>query len=150
MSKRQDILNRLRDNVLAAIATGSGYNFTVGSVERGLREIDALPDSKFPCIYIARTTEDRENLTQNQIKASLQVVIVGYVKNSTGVEGCQEDIDDLIEDITKAIERDRTLGTTDVKWCEIKRVVTDEGDMQSLAGCAITLEIVYVSEGVTP
>jgi hypothetical protein len=152
MSKRQTILNHVRDVILPGITTAGGYNFTVAadSCQRGIREIDAQPDSAFPIIYIARTTEERSNLTGNQFMAVMEVVLVGYVKNSTGIDGAQEDLDDLIEDITKVIETDRTLGLSEVKWCEIRKIVTDDGDLQMLAGCAITVQIQYVSEGVTP
>ena len=149
-SKRQNILNALRDTVLPVITIANGYNFDVGEIERGIRQIDALPDSKFPAIYIARTDEERSNLTGNQFQATLNAILVGYVKNSTGIDGAQEDLDDLIEDITKAIETDRTLGVSGVKWTEIVGVATDDGDLQTLAGCAITVKIEYVSEGVSP
>lgn len=145
-------MNYLRDTILPGITTGGGYNFTVasGSVKRGIREIDALPDSSFPIIYIARTQEERQNLTGNQFLSKMEVTLVGYVQNSVGTEGAQEDLDDLIEDITQVLETDRTLGLSEVKWTEIKRVITDDGDLQTLAGCAIIVEIQYVSEGVAP
>lgn len=151
MSKRQTILNRLRDVILPGITTAGGYNLTVRTVERGIRERDAGADSEFPVIYIARTTEERENLTGNQFLAKMEVMLVGYVQNTTGGEGAQEDLDDLIEDITKVIETDRLLGLSGtVTHSEIKRVVTDDGDMQTLAGCAMIVEIQYASEGITP
>lgn len=152
MSKRQTILNHLRDTIFPGITTGGGYHSTVkaSSCQRGIREIDAMGDSEFPVLYIARTTEERQNLTGNQFMATMEVMVVGYVQNSSGIDGAQEDLDDLIEDVTKAIETDRTLGLSEVKWTEIKKVVTDDGDLQTLAGCAITVEIQYVSEGVNP
>lgn len=148
-SKRQTLLNYIRDTTLAAISTGSGYNFTPGVIERGLREIDAYPLSKFPLLFLARTVEERENLTQNQFLSKLTAVIVGYVKTSTGVAGTQVELDKLIEDVTKALETDRLQGGN-AKWTEVKRVVTDDGDLGDLAACAITVEFDYVSEGVTP
>lgn len=152
MSKRQVILNRLRDTILPGITTGAGYNNTLAaaSCRRGLREMDALPDSAFPVLYIAKTSEERENLTGNQYLSKMQVILIGFVKSSAGVDGAQEDLDDFIEDITKVLETDRTLGLSYVTYLEIKRVTTDEGDLQSIAGFRLDVEIQYATEGVTP
>jgi hypothetical protein len=148
VSARQTILNRLRDTILPAIATSGGYNLTVGTVKRGLYEIDALPDSSYPVLCIARTEEDRRNLENVNFVSTMSVVIVGYVKNSTGVDGAQEDLDDLIEDVTKAISTDFSLGLTGIVTnVEVRKIVTDEGDLQSLAGCAITVDIQYAENG---
>jgi hypothetical protein len=152
VSKRQAILNRLRDTILPGITTGAGYNNTLqaDSVHRGLREMDSLPDSAFPILFIARTAEERENLTGNQFLSKMQVVLIGYVQSSAGVDGAQEDLDDFIEDITKVLETDRTIGLGYVSYLEIKRVATDEGDLQSIAGFRLDVEIQYVTEGATP
>jgi hypothetical protein len=148
-SKRATLLAYLRDTVLAQIATGSGYNFTVGSVKRGVYEIDALPQSALPAICIARTMEDRSNLTGNQFIGRLEVVLLGYVKSATGVTGTMDEVEKFVEDITKALEQDRLQGDH-VKWTEVKRVVTSDGDTDDLGVCAITVEFQYVSEGVSP
>lgn len=152
MSKRQAILNRLRDTILPGITTGAGYNNTLkaASCRRGLREMDAMADSAYPVLYIAKTDEERENLTGNQYLSKMRVILIAFVKSSTGVDGAQEDLDDFIEDVTKALETDRTIGLSYVTYLEIKRVATDEGDLQSVAGCRIDVEIQYATEGVTP
>ena len=74
--------------------------------------------------------------------------VQGVVK-SVDIETIQAELDKLIEDITKALERDRLLGGN-VKWTEIKRVETDDGNLGAYAACAITVEFEYVSEGTTP
>jgi hypothetical protein len=50
---------------------------------------------------------------------------------------------------THALETDRTLGGN-AKWLEIKNVVTDDGNLDPRAGFVMEVEIVYVTEGVTP
>ena len=146
-SYRKRILNYLRDTTLAAINTGSGYNTTPVTRSRGLLQKDALPDSSFPAIFVSKASEDRENITLNQFKSSMRVTILGYVKNSTGIDGIQAELDDLIEDICEALEQDRKLGGLS-KWLEIKTVDTDDGDYAPHGVCGIGVEIVYVTEGI--
>lgn len=148
-SKRKTALNYLRDTTLAAITVAGGYNNTVATVKRGLEEIDNLPESKFPAIYITRTQEDRNNITRDKFFGDIQAYLVGYVKNSTGTTGVQEQLDDLIEDITKAVEQDRTLGGN-VKWLEIVSILTDDGDMQSYGACVVVVKLRYATEGTAP
>jgi hypothetical protein len=149
-SKRRQILNYLRDTTFALITTTGGYNTTVVTKKRGVDEVDALPDSAFPALYIAATAEERQNITINQIQSRMQVAILGYVKNPDGTDGLQESLDDLVEDITKALETDRKLGGLAAKWLEIKSVTTDDGDQMPYGVVVLSVEIVYVSEGITP
>ncbi len=150
-SKRATLLAYVRDTVLPLITVAGGYNFTVptGSIRRGVYELDALPQSGLPALCIARTTEDRSNLTQNQFLGRLEVVILGYVKNATGTTGTMDEVEKLIQDVTKALEQDRLQGGN-AKWTEVKRVATSDGDQDDLGVCAVTVEFNYVSEGVTP
>lgn len=148
-SKRATLLAYLRDTVLALITTGNGYNFTVGSIRRGVYEIESVPLSALPAVCIARTAEDRTNLTQNQFLGRLEVVLLGYVKSATGTTGTMDEIEKLVQDITKALEQDRLQGGN-AKWTEVKRVVTSDGDTDDLGVCAVTVEFNYVSEGATP
>jgi hypothetical protein len=149
-SKRKTILNYLRDTTFAQISVANGYNTTPGIIKRGLNEIDSPPDSMFPAIFINVTVENRENITKDKTLARLQVAIEGYVKNSTGVNGLQVDLDDLIEDITKALGQDRTLGGLTAKWLEIKNIKSDQGDADSYGATLILVEIVYTTEDATP
>jgi ABC-type iron transport system FetAB permease component len=150
-SKRKTILNYLRDTVLPKIVTASGYNTSVQTIQRGLKEIDALPVSGFPAVFVARSTENRENISigGGLFQSKMSVVIVGYVKNESGTSGLMEQVDDLIEDVTKAIETDLTLGGK-ANWSEIKSVASDDGDMMPYAAFALTLEVTYTIEGATP
>jgi len=149
-SKRKTVLNYLRDTVFKGISVAGGYNFDVVDVERGIREVDSLPNSSFPAIFISKTVEHRKNITVNQFHGMIDIIVFGIVKKRTSsLVGLQEDLDDLIEDITKALEADRTFGNR-VKWMEITGIETDDGDRDPFAVCAVTVSLVYCSEGVTP
>lgn len=149
-SKRKTILNYIRDTTLAYITTAHGYNYDIQTNKRGLLEMDSPADSAFPAVFIALTQETRENITSIQGKARLQVMIEGYVKNSTGTDGLQQNIDDLIEDVTRAFERDRTLGGLSAKWIEIKSIKSDESDNQGYGAFLMVVEVVYVTEQTLP
>lgn len=148
-SKRKIVLNYIRDTVFANITIGNGYNNTIKTKERGILPVDKLPNSKFPALFVGGASETRVNITHNQYKGSIQALIVGYVKNSTGVSGVQEDLDDLIEDVTKAFETDRTLNNK-VKWIEIKSIAVDDGDLYPFAVFAMPIDLHYTTEGITP
>jgi hypothetical protein len=148
-SKRALIINAIRDTVLPAITTAGGYNYNLTTISRGLQQIDAVPDSSYPAVFLGRSTEVRQNLTRIQFEGRISLIIVGYVKADTAGNGAQAALDNLIEDLTKALEQDRTQGGL-AKWTEIKTIDTDDGDLENLAACAITAEIVYVSEGINP
>lgn len=148
-SYRRRILDYLRDTTLAAITTGNGYNYTLGTIERGLKEMDGQADSKFPAVYIGHADEERQNITGNQFQSRMRTLIIGHVKNSSGTSGLQGNIDDLIEDLSKALEQDRKLGGL-AKWIEVKSVVGPDGDVDAFGTVGIIVEIVYVTEGVNP
>lgn len=148
-SVRKRILNYVRDTVFAAITTGGGYNTSPVTRLRGLKQVDSMPDSAFPALFVSRVAEDRDNLTSNQYKGVMKVILVGYVKSSTGIDGMQEQLDDLIEDLTKALEQDRKMGGL-CKWLEIKNIISEDDDASAFAAFVMSVEVVYVTEGVTP
>jgi len=145
-SKRKTILDYLRDTTLAAITTAGGYNFDVGNVSRGIEPVDALPDSSFPALYITGNRAVRNNISRLTVKSLLQVVIECYVKRSGDTNGLQSDLDNLIEDVSEALEQDRTLGGN-CDHLEIQEVVADDGDLAPHAVAAIAVEIQYHAEG---
>lgn len=153
-SKRALLHEYLRATLFPSITKANGYNFTVKVTERGIRNFQTMNEGEFPAIFIPSSTETRDNITGNQFRGSLSIPIVGFVKNSktnpdASGPGVQQDLDNLIEDITKALETDRLQGGL-VLGTEIKSVATDDGDMAPIAGCVVTVEFYYVSEGVTP
>ena len=152
-SKRQQLLEYLK-TLLAGITTGNGYNFTVVTVQRGIRNIREMSDSDLPAIFITMTHEKRQRRTTNQFSADMQVLLVGYVKNtnadlsqsSTGVE---LDLDKLIEDVTKALGAD-PLQAGRVYDTVITDVATDDGDLFPTSGFVISVVFSYVTEEVLP
>ena len=148
-SKRKMILDYIKSTTLPLITTGGGYNSTVALVKRGVTSLDAVADSELPALFLGKTMEKRENITRNQFKSVITLFIVGFAKNADGFSDAQGPLDNLIEDATHALETDRTLGGN-AKWLEIKNVVTDDGNLDPRAGFVMEVEIVYVTEGVTP
>lgn len=147
-NKRATLLNFLRDTTLRRIRVADGYHNTVGTVKRGTREIDSISDEDYPAIFIAKTTEERKNLTGVDYKSAMTIFLVAYVKSSTGIDGMQGDLDLIIEDITNALEADRRLGGN-ADWLEVRRVLTDDGDNESNAACVVTVEVNYNGRGTT-
>ncbi len=148
-SKRRTILEYLRDTRLPLITVADGYHTNVSKIQRGLVPHENLNDADLPALLIGRTVEKRENITRNQYKALITVFIVGYVKSPDGVKNSQGALDDLIADVTHALETDRTLGGNS-KWLEVKNIITDDGDIAPRSGFVMEVEIAYVTEGVTP
>ena len=148
-SKRRVVLNYVRDTTLAQITVANGYKNNLKTRKRGLEAIDNLPVSKFPALFITGANEERQNITRNQFLGKIHVLFVGYVKNKKGTDAAQDDLDDLIGDLTRALETDRTLGGN-ANWLEIKSVSVDDGDMGNFAAFAIPVDINYTTEGITP
>lgn len=148
-SKRRTILEYLRDTRLPIITVAGGYHTNVSKIQRGLVPHENLNDADLPALLIGRTVEKRENITRNQYKALITVFIVGYVKSPDGVKNSQGALDDLIADVTHALETDRTLGGNS-KWLEVKNIITDDGDIAPRSGFVMEVEIAYVTEGITP
>lgn len=148
-SKRKLILQYLRDTRLPIITVGGGYTTNVALVKRGLQPLDSLSDADLPALFVGKTVEKRDNITRNQYKSIITVFIVGYVKSPDGVSDAQGALDDMIGDVTHALETDRTLGGN-AKWLEVKNVITDDGDLAPRAGFVMEVEIAYVTEGVNP
>ncbi len=148
-SKRKLILQYLRDTRLPIITIGGGYTTNVALVKRGLQPLDSLSDADLPALFVGKTVEKRDNITRNQYKSIITVFIVGYVKSPDGVSDAQGALDDMIGDVTHALETDRTLGGN-AKWLEVKNVITDDGDLAPRAGFVMEVEIAYVTEGVNP
>lgn len=148
-SKRKLILQYLRDTRLPIITIGGGYTTNVSLVKRGLQPLESLSDADLPALFVGKTVEKRDNITRNQYKSIITVFIVGCVKSPDGVSDAQGALDDMIGDVTHALETDRTLGGN-AKWLEVKNVITDDGDLAPRAGFVMEVEIAYVTEGTMP
>lgn len=148
-SKRRTILDYIVSTTLG-LPNGSGnYINTIATKERGIREIDSLPESGFPAVFLARASEPRDNITHVAFRGVIRAVLVGVVKSSTGLTGMMGALDDLISDVTIAFETDRTLGGN-CHSLEIKSVDTDDGDSMPYASFVMTVDIMYAKTGSTP
>ena len=152
-SKRQRVLEYLR-TLLAGITTGNGYNFTVNTVQRGIKNIREMSDGDLPAIFITMTHEKRQRRTQNQFSADMQVLLVGYVKNTNAdlvgdTTGVELDLDKLVEDVTKILGVDPLQGGL-VYDTVITDVATDDGDLFPTSGFVISVVFSYVTEEIAP
>ncbi|HYF53117.1 MAG TPA: hypothetical protein VEA41_02535 [Salinarimonas sp.] len=142
-SNRKRILDNIA-STLAAVTTGGGYNFTIGEAKRGLKAFDSVPADKFPVCYVAGADEVRTNVTNTQFRSDLRVSVVGYVKaaNAADDEALEQRLDNLIEDITKALMVDITRGGY-ATLTEIVEVDTDKGAWQPFAGVEMVVRCQY-------
>jgi len=153
-SKRNEILQYLKNTVLANITTGNGYNFTLATKERGLKHYQDLVDSEFPAVFIASADEDRKNASTKNFTSVMTVYFIGYVKADTAFT-VQQELDKLIEDLTNALYDGATVGASDpthggkVSWTDVKKVETDEGDNEPHAMFKMLVEFGYKRTGTS-
>ena len=149
-SKRKVILEYIKDTTLAAITVAGGYNHDIGTIERGIRNLDNVTDDEFPVLFMPGASEARKDRTKIHFESSMSVLIVGYVKDTDGVEGgIQVQLDDLIEDVTKAMYADEGLGGNALELAVIA-VDPDDGDQQSHAGFVMQVDVRYSTLKATP
>lgn len=148
-SQRYIILEYLANTLFATITTGNGYNFTVMTKERGLKSVNELTDDQFPALFVASADEKRKNATNKDFNSLMSVSVWGAVKESSSTLKIQAQLDNLIEDVTKAIYTDPTQGGR-VAFSDISEVITDEGDQHPHAFFRMTLEFQYKSVGIQP
>lgn len=148
-STRNNVLAYMVSFLSTQLTTGNGYNFTVGTVERGLKYPENIPQSGFPALFVSSTDEARTNITRRDFKAVISANLVGYVKIADGVSGLQDELDKFIEDVAKAVEVDRTQDGN-VHWTTITRIRTDDGDSQEYAAFVMQVDFHYAAMGSTP
>lgn len=152
-SKRETLLEYLK-TLLTSITVANGYGQDIRSVERGIREIREMGDDQMPALFITMTHEKRNRITKTQFRSDLQVIIVGYIKNSKGDlnssgTGVELDLDRVIEDVTKAIGADPLQGNR-VFNTEITDIASDDGDLFPTSGFAMSVVFSYASEELHP
>ncbi len=152
-SKREALLEYLVNTLLPTITIGNGYNNTLKLIHRGIINPRTLGNDKFPAVVIPGVSERRKRITHNQFQSWLEVNIVGFVRNTqtspADGTGAQQDLDKLIQDLTKAIETD-PLQTSLCHNTEVTAVNTDDGDALPVAGAVLTVEFMLATEGINP
>ena len=148
-STRQTFLTYLRDTLFPTLTTGNGYNFTVATNERGIRNVATMPAELFPALFIVNADEARKNSTRVHFQSTMSVNIAGFVRDTNGIPGAlQEELDKLIEDVTKVLYADPTQGNR-VMWTEVSRVDTDDGDLAQMAGFVMQVDFQYSAVATT-
>lgn len=142
-SKRKVITNYIRDTTLAAIKTVNGYNNTVAKIERGIRNLENLTDDEFPILFIPGVSESRKDRTKIHFESVMSVFIAGFVRDADGVAGgIQQQLDDLVEDVTKAMYADEGLGGNALELAVVT-VVPVDGDQESHDGFLMQVDVQY-------
>lgn len=144
-----DKADLIMDNIKAAIvniSTGGGYNFDVGEVKRGLKNLSEVPEDKFPAAYIAGADEARENVTNAGFKSEMKITVLGYVhySDASDVEELQRRINQFKQDVTKAIYVDHTRGGYST-YTEIDDIFTDKGTLTPYAVFEMIIKCDYRS-----
>ncbi len=149
-SKRKKIIEYLRDTTLAAITTAGGYNNDIATIERGLRNIQRMADEEFPAIFIPGASEQREDETKVHFTSNMSVFLAAWVKDVVGsYGGVQLLLDNIIEDITKAVYVDETLGGNAINTT-ISEVDPEDADDGAHGFALIKLDIQYNSLKSSP
>ena len=143
----QPMRRRILDDIattVAAITTGGGYNFSVGECKRGFKHFNNVPEDKFPACYVAGADEKSRNSAQRTFTSDVAASIVGYVKqaNAADEEALERDLDNLAQDLRKALMVDVTRGGYAVTT-EIVEVLTDKGAFAPYAGLEMIVNCEY-------
>jgi hypothetical protein len=148
-SVRQNLLDYLATYLAGELTTGNGYNYTAAQVARGVKYPEEIAGDGFPAIFISTSDEQRNNISRFQFKAKINVAFFCMVKNDAGTTGVQAQLDKLVADLGKALEKDRTQNGI-VLWSSIDRIKTDAGDSESYAVAMMDVAFNYTQSGVTP
>ena len=145
---------RIIDNIVSTIAaqtTGGGYNFSVGQCLRGHKHFNAVPEDLFPAVYVPGADENRKNSAQRTFTSDLLASVVGYVKtaDASNTAALEQDLDNLIEDITKALMVDVTRGGYAVTT-EIGEINTDKGAFTPYASVEMIVRVEYRAAVTAP
>ncbi len=127
----------------AAIATGSGYNFTIGEASRGLKHLQNVPESAFPALYVAGSNEVRENVTNRSYKSTMRITVIGYVRHTDAMDTAeiQRSVSKLIQDVYEAANSDPTRGGY-ATYTEVREIEEDQGVLAPYGA----VEIIVVCE----
>lgn len=142
-SNRKKILDNIVAT-LAAMTTAGGYNFTIGEAKRGFKHFSKVPEDKFPACYVPGADEKRRNVTNMEFRSDLIASVVGYVHvtDADDTTLLEQYMDDLIEDLTKALMKDITRGGLAITT-EIGDADTDKGAFAPYAAVEMTVRCEY-------
>lgn len=128
-SKRIEILQAI-ETKLATITTGAGYNNTVQKTSYGF--IDLSRVQEFPVVSLISSEANYVPMTNTEYTAGSAISstdgwdigIIGYCQASKEEEHLTIAMENLVEDIIKAILLDHTLGLSYVENAYLKGIDT--------------------------
>lgn len=143
--------NEILDNIatlLATITTTNGYKTTVATVERVVKEWDAVGGSGvMPWLGFMAMVERKAYQPGGYIWCTIPIVVVGHLTCSSASDRTDK-LADLEDDLTRAFHLDPTRGANAVTTTLID-CGTNEGDPDinsfkgGMATLQMTLEIQY-------
>lgn len=142
MSVRTSILKALAEK-LSSISTANGYNTDLAVAKPFLKFWDECND--FAAIYMSAGSETREYLPSNFRWAFLGVSLKVYVKG----EFPAQQLEDLLEDVEKVIDANRTLVYDETKpgaqttEILINLITTDEGLLEPYGVGEVNITVQY-------
>ena len=151
ISARENILDNIVSALAAIAADGSSYNYTPGLCQLGLLNYAAVPEDKFPALFVAGADEKRSNNTNMEFRSDLTVSVVGYVKASDAADSplLERQLSRLIRDVTKRLMLDVTRGGY-ATFTQIEEIDTDKGSWEGFAGFEMTVRCQYRAASATP
>lgn len=117
-----------------------GYVFhknLYNNVFKGLKYLDQIQD--FPAIYIQAAAEVFNYESKGNTTASLELMLRVYTYN----EGSSADIEDIVEDVVRQIERISYSQNNRLIECLVVSVETDEGLLDPYGLGEIRLSLLY-------
>lgn len=135
-SRRLILLNII--SALENISIANGYNTDVRYVSENLAVPSELSVSKFPALFAIDADEIFEG--KNQITSKLEIIINGYIKYSGDKN---EKLDNLIDDVTKAVLSDRKRGCL-ANDTNILSITTDKGTDKKFGYFEMRFSVTYL------
>ena len=143
------------DNLVAAFAamtTAGGYNFTVGEAKRGRQDVEQIPSSSFPAVYVVGADEDRINVTNSGYKSTMTITVIGYIKHTDAQDTpeIERSVSKLIQDMYKAASSDTTRDSNATFTNMGTSIETDHGILAPYGVVLMTLTVEYRATFAAP
>lgn len=126
---RQAILDNI-ETTLQSITVANGYDVTVDTVEREVKEWDSVGAGSLPWLGFMPEAERLEYQPGGVMRVTLPVAVVGHVNATTASDRCDK-LSDLIDATVAALSADTTRGAN-ATMTTVLDVATDEGDPDAL------------------
>jgi len=132
-SRRKQILAALK-SAIDNISTANGYNYDIGLNSLKYHDLTQVPPDKFPAItylpgpssYFPLTNEDYTSGGSYAGIDGWQIGVIGYLQVDSDVsQGANviNAMEDLVEDIVRAVMADEQLGLSFVENCYLSAIV---------------------------